>query len=94
MRLVWLRRALADIDAIETYIERDNPAAARRIEQRVKNAVALLQERPHLGRPGRVPDTRELVVPGTPYLVPYAILPSEVVILAVIHSARRWPDSL
>ncbi len=89
-----MRRALGDLDAIETYIERENPAAARHVEQRIKNAVSLLQGRPLIGRPGRVPDTRELVVPGTPYIVPYVVTQSEIVILAVIHSARRWPDRL
>jgi toxin ParE1/3/4 len=94
MRVVWLRRALTDINAIDAYIERDDPAAARRVQQRIKEAVSLLEQRPHIGRPGRVSETRELVVPDTPYIVPYAVIGSEIVILAVIHTARRWPDSL
>jgi addiction module RelE/StbE family toxin len=77
-----------DLDAIETYIERDYPAAARRIEQRIKSAVSMLRDRPEIGRPGRVPSTRELVIPGSPYIVPYAVMRSEIVILAVLNSAR------
>jgi len=40
-----------------------------------------------------VEGTRELIVPGTPYLVAYTILAEDVVILAVLHHAREWPSS-
>jgi toxin ParE1/3/4 len=36
-------------------------------------AVHLLSETPEIGRPGRIPTTRELVVPKTRYIVPYRI---------------------
>ena len=45
-----------------------------------------------MGRPGRIAGTRELVVPGTPYLIAYAVLEEQVVVLAVLHGAQRWPD--
>jgi toxin ParE1/3/4 len=47
---------------------------------------------PYLGRPGRVEDTRELVVSGTPYIVVYTVLDDLVVIIAVQHDAQKWPD--
>ena len=40
----------------------------------------------------RVEGTRELVVPRTPYIVAYTVIGDEVMILSIIHSARRWPD--
>jgi addiction module RelE/StbE family toxin len=92
MRLVWLRRALFDLEAIETFIETDNPAAARAMEQRIIQAVTLLMDQPSMGRPGRVADTRELVVSGTPYIVAYSVIAEAVTILAVIHGARQWPE--
>ena len=46
-----------------------------------------------MGRPGRVPGTRELVIPGTPYIVPYRVQGEAIQILRVYHSARRWPES-
>jgi toxin ParE1/3/4 len=45
-----------------------------------------------MGRPGRVPGTRELVVAGTPYIVAYRVTASRVDVLAIIHAARRWPQ--
>jgi toxin ParE1/3/4 len=41
-----------------------------------------------------VPDTRELVISNTPYIVPYRIVGQTIDIIAVIHGARRWPDTL
>jgi plasmid stabilization system protein ParE len=46
-----------------------------------------------MGRPGRVPGIRELVIPTTPYIVPYRVQREAIQILRVYHGARRWPDS-
>jgi toxin ParE1/3/4 len=48
---------------------------------------------PYLGRPGRVANTRELVVTSTPFIVAYRVVSDRIEILAVFHGARRWPDS-
>jgi plasmid stabilization system protein ParE len=41
-----------------------------------------------LGRPGRVPGTRELIIPDTPFIAAYAIEKARIVILAVYHGAH------
>jgi plasmid stabilization system protein ParE len=66
-----LRRARQNLDEGASYIAADDPAAARTIVARVLEAVATLARHPDLGRPGRVPGTRELVVPRTRYHAPY-----------------------
>jgi plasmid stabilization system protein ParE len=83
--------ALADVDAEANYIARDDPAAADRVTDRIKCSVEQLAEYPAMGRAGRVPGTRELVVPGTPYIIPYRVRGGAVEILRVFHVARRWP---
>lgn len=93
MRIVWLRRALWDIREIEHFIERDDPAAARKMEQRIKIAVSRLAPQPRMGRSGRIVGTRELIVPGTPYTVAYAVRGGRVIILAVLHGSRMWPQA-
>ena len=94
MRIVWLRSALHDLNAIEQFIELDNPAAARAMEKRIVTAVGRLATYPQLGRAGRIDGTRELVVAGTPYLVPYTVADETIVVLAVLHGARAWPEQL
>ena len=87
MRTRWTRPALADLEAIGDFVARDNPGAAERIVMRVVDAVEMLRDHPHLGRMGRIAGTRELVIPETPYIVPYRVADDDVQILAVIHGA-------
>lgn len=92
MRVEWLRTALRNLDDEATFIATDDAAAARRVVERVLAAVALLAEQPGLGRPGRVPGTRERVVDKTRYIVPYRVRGKIVVILRVFHTSRRLPN--
>ena len=94
MQIKWLRAALRNLDAEAEYIARDNPAAVDRVVQKIRATVNLLAEQPALGRPGRVPNTRELVISGTPYLVPYRVHGQVIEVLRVLHAARRWPTKL
>lgn len=91
MRVRWLRTALRNLDEEATYIASDDPAAARLVVLRVLNAVDQLADQPGLGRPGRVPGTRELVVAKTRYVVPYRVKRDAVEILRVFHTSRRLP---
>ena len=92
MRVRWTRRALQSLDSIAEYIARDRPGAAARMVERIDDAVGLLARYPEMGRPGRVPGTRELIVSGSPYIVPYRLRGEEVEIITVLHAARLWPD--
>jgi toxin ParE1/3/4 len=93
VRVRWLRRALRNLEEEADYIARDDPQAAAQVE-RIATLVDLLATQPALGRPGRVPGTRELIVIGTPYIVPYRVREDTVEILRVFHGARRWPEKL
>jgi toxin ParE1/3/4 len=94
MRIVWRRRAQNDLQAARRYIEPDNPEAAKQLVLRILDGVSTLAAQPNLGRRGRVPGTRELIITGTPYIVPYRVHGREVQILRVYHGARRWPERL
>jgi toxin ParE1/3/4 len=93
MTLRWTRRALRDMQHLHDYIADDNPAAARRMVARIREAAGHLRRSPQMGKRGRVEDTRELVIAGTPYIVVYRLEGEQVQIVAVIHSAQRWPDT-
>jgi toxin ParE1/3/4 len=94
MRVKWLRRALRNIDQVGQYIADDDPAATERTVRHIRRSVERLAEHPYLGRPGRIVGTRELIVPGTPYIVPYRVRGRTVEVLRVLHGAQRWPDTL
>lgn len=86
MRVEWLDAALGDVEAITDYIARDNLTAAARGERRIREGVARLAELPGMGRPGRIGQTRELIL--RPYIVPYRVRGQVVEILAVIDGRR------
>jgi addiction module RelE/StbE family toxin len=90
----WLKRALANLEAEAEYIARDSPAAAQRLVAAIDRSVQYLARYPSLGRPGRVAGTRELVVPDTPYVIPYRVHERRVEVLRVFHGARKWPPKL
>jgi toxin ParE1/3/4 len=92
MRIVWSETAIANLVGIRKYIEQDNPAAARGLAQRILVSVERLAERPHLGHSGREPETRELIVAGTPYIIAYLIYRGRLSILAVLHAAQSRPE--
>ncbi|MGH9660026.1 MAG: type II toxin-antitoxin system RelE/ParE family toxin, partial [Bryobacteraceae bacterium] len=54
----------------------------------------LLASQPQMGRPGRVLGTRELVVPDTPYIIPYRVRGERLELIAVFHGAQKWPVRL
>ena len=95
MIVEWSQQAADDLASLRTYIAEDDPAAAQRIVLHIIHCIEdLLAGQPPMGRPGRVPGTRELVVPRTSYIVPYRIRDNRVQVVRVYHGARKWPDKL
>jgi len=75
------------------YIAERNPQAALDMATAIRVATDRRASYPHMGRPGRVNGTRELVVPRTPCIVIYEIEGDMVRIIRVLHSAQRWPSA-
>lgn len=91
MKVRWTRRAYRQLEETLTFIADENPVAAGQIAQRIYVAERLLSDNPAIGRPGRVPGTREWAVRGSPYLVGYSLNNNELIILALLHSKQQWP---
>ncbi|MDD2882945.1 MAG: type II toxin-antitoxin system RelE/ParE family toxin [Rhodoferax sp.] len=90
MKVVWTPEALQDRIDIWDYIATDNPLAAVRMDELFSDCASRLVEHPKLGRPGKVPGTRELVA-HEHYRLVYEIVSDTVWILTLVHTARRWP---
>lgn len=90
MDLFWTSEAEQDRDSIYDYIESTQPAAALTLDERFAEKAKQLIDNPKLGRTGRVPGTRELVVHRN-YLLIYDIAHDQVRVLRVLHAARKWP---
>lgn len=88
MALKWTRGALRQLDQILDYIAADNPVRATSFAQELKDKVGILAVHPGLGRPGRVPGTRELVL-HRHYLAIYRVVGDEVQVLRIHHTSMR-----
>lgn len=91
MTIVWSQTAINDLTHLRRYIAETDPPAARKIADAILESIDNLQQFPDIGRPGRLPETRELVIPGTPFVVPYTVTAGGIEIIAVLHGAQRWP---
>ena len=91
MRIVWYPLALDDLDHLRSYIAADAPAVAGIVAQRIMHTIETIAEFPERGRPGRVPGTREVVIPRTPFLVAYRLSEDRFEVLRILHGARSWP---
>jgi len=92
MTVRWTEHASSRLNEIKEYIASDNPRAAVNQVRLIVDATRQLGHFPESGRNGRVEGTRELVVPGTPYIVPYRIQADVVQLLSIEHSAQQWPE--
>ena len=88
----WLALAIADLHDIAGFLAETDSDAGRKIVQCVWNAGQSLASLSSRGRAGRVAGTRELVLTEFPYFIAYRVVKSEVQILRVLHTARRYPQ--
>ena len=86
MQIVWTEQAVADLEEIEHYIERERPSAARRVAAHLVSSVEHLSEFPQLGKSGPRPETRSLVIP--PYVISYRARSQLLEVLSVWHGRR------
>ena len=91
----WTKQAVTQLEQARDYVALGNSEeVADRIARNIIRHVEQLEHFPMSGRTGRVLDTRELVIPNTPFIVAYIIDQHRIVILALYHGAQRWPEVL
>ena len=93
MKIRYTPNARECIAEIHDYIATENPKAATDVVTRIRQQTLTLAEYPHVGRIGRVENTRELVINPYPFIVAYRVETDEIWILAVVHTSRRWPEN-
>jgi toxin ParE1/3/4 len=95
VRIVWSAESVEDLAVLRAFIAADSSTAAKRMIRRIVHVVeTLLPQNPEIGRRGRAPRTRELVIARTPFVVAYRLHSETIEILRIFHGARRWPDPL
>lgn len=84
MRVVWTPEAQQDRADVWDYIAADNPRAAARMDEIFSDAAARLIQHPMLGKPGKIPGTRELIPHES-----YRLVGSVAKIVKLEHAWRR-----
>lgn len=89
MQVVWGDGARLDFDRAIAFLSAKSPAAARRIGDRILDAVTLLELFPEIAPPSKHRGLRQLAVVRSPYLVIYRVQQGVVEIRAVVHARQR-----
>lgn len=92
LRIRFDARALADLAEIRDYLVERSPSGAERVRLHFVATIERLADFPFLGRRTDEPNVRVLVLTRHPYLVFYAVVADDVVILHVRHGAREPID--
>ena len=92
LRIKWTRLALADFSEAQDHIAADDPLAAIRVAQRIRDSVLKLSDFPYIGRPGDDLITREWRVQRTPYVVVYRLREDMIEVVRIWHT-RRAPGA-
>lgn len=91
MEIRWSPQAADDLERIFQRIQKDNPAAARKVVTTIFDGCSELQSFPNRGRPSRIQGRRELLFRGLPYIVVYQVKAETVEISRIYHAAQDWP---
>lgn len=94
MQIRWTVEAVQDIVSLRSYIEKDKPKAAKQVVHKIFSAAKTIALHPNIGRLGRTPNTREFIVTGTPFIVPYRVQKGALEVLRVLHGAMEWPEKV
>ena len=83
--------AVEDVERLRSFLDRENPGAARRALASIWTAIDRLQEFPALGMPTKDADIRQIVVRfgASGYIVRYAALPGGDILITRLWHGRE-----
>lgn len=91
MKVVWSRRFVQALFREYEFLRSKEPVNALSVRERLIRAASSLAQFPDRGRAWRVPGSRELLVPGLPYVIIYRVKGDEVLIVSLFHTSQDWP---
>lgn len=94
MRVIWSKRFAKALRREYEFLRSRDVVNALAVRDRLIRAAATLSEFPDRGREWRVPGSREMVVPGLPYVLIYRVKGDEVLIASLFHTSRNWPQRI
>jgi toxin ParE1/3/4 len=90
-RLTITESARADLREVRAYIAKDNPAAARRVLERLRAQARKLAQTPGIGRSRKDLRPDLFSFPVGRHVLFYRSQPGGIVLVRVLHGARDLP---
>ena len=87
----YTKLALQDLNKAYEYICSENPLSASEIIEKIEITISHLQTQPYIGYAGRVKNTYEFFVFGTPFIIVYMVNEDYLIIVSVLHTSKKYP---
>jgi toxin ParE1/3/4 len=94
LKLRYTNNAQTDLSEIFKYLDTRDKQAAIRVINAIKHSAEILATHPLTGRQTDLAEVRVKPVPNFPYLIFYHAIGSDLIVLRIWHSARKWPETL
>jgi toxin ParE1/3/4 len=92
MKIRLTKAAIRDLREARAYIATDDPEAALKVISMLDKAIALIGEKPQIGRPIQSQSAREWSVPRFPYVIPYRVSDGVIEIIRIYHTSCKRPS--
>ena len=89
MRIRWTPAAAADLQQISDYLREHYPHYRQATLRKLFDTIRNIRDAPHLGKPGRVEGTREILFPPMPYVAVYRVREQSIEVLRIWHTAQN-----
>jgi plasmid stabilization system protein ParE len=97
MKIKYTRQSIADLDAIATFFETQNPSVLPKIQSDIESKIELIKDYPEASYPLKDVQVRKAVTRRYRYVIHFRILyqSDEIQILTVRHfrQARSFKDN-
>ncbi len=88
MRIRWAPPAVKDMQAISDYLKEHHSLYRQPTMRKLYEKIRALKETPHLGRPGRISGTREILFSPMPYVAVYRVREQAIEVWRIWHTAQ------
>lgn len=85
MQVLWLPRAVENLQEIHTQIAEEQPVSVEKVAQSIKQAVAMLEDHPQLGKPSLLDGFRKIQVADFPLLIAYKVEDGKLIVVRVFR---------
>ena len=86
----YTKLAIQDLNNAYEYICTENPLAAQSVITKIETTLLHIQTHPYIGHIGRVKNTYEFLILGTPFIVVYMVDDKYLIVVSILHTARKY----